>query len=122
MNRDLRTLLVLIAVVAVAGVASYRAFVEDERRRTHLTAGATAEITEVFVARERNPDTGGSGNISFVRIGYRYEAGGRTYDKVVTMGKAAGMRFKIGGAAKACYDPQQPGGGELFEAGYECGG
>ena len=118
--RDLTLLGLGVLALVVVGAASYSAFLSDERRRARLTAEAPAEVVEVFVAREKDPQTGSPGVVNHVRVSFRYAVSGREFSRVATLNKAAGARFKVGGPAKVCYRPGRPEEAELFEAGYSC--
>ena len=120
MKRDLIIIGSGVLALAVIGAASYFAFLSDERRRTHLTAEAPAEIVEVFFARGRDPQTGSPDAVNHVRISFRYAVSGREFSRVATMNKAAGAKFKAGGRAKVCYSHERPEEAELFEASYTC--
>ena len=120
MKRDSIIIMVGAVVLALLASASYFAFLSDERRRNHLTAEAPAEVAEVFFARRRDPETGAPGQVNHVRVSYNYVVNGQAFKRVATMNKVIGAKFKVGGPAKVCYNPERPGEAELFEVGYRC--
>ncbi len=102
------------------GVASYIAYRSDGRRAARLTAELPATITEVYVSRDRNNEEARPGRINGVRVTYQYSISGRSYTRTSSFGRNVGMNFREGGAAKVCYNPENPEEAELSEMNRLC--
>ena len=119
-RRDVVLFVLLLVTLMIIGTASFFAFHLDEQRRKRLTAEVPATIIDVYVIRDRNNEMARPGSVNSVRLTYRYVLNGETFTRTAVMNRA-GIEFKVGSQAKACYNPNKPEEVELLQMNHQCG-
>jgi len=94
-----------------------------------LTAEAPARVTTVSLDRGRRTRTGNRNRRHTRRtsentetdISYQYSVNGKTFDGTTEKDGDQTSTFKVGVAAKVCYNPSNPEESEVFPRGHACG-
>src|SRR3712207_2724270 len=118
---------ITVAIVLFCGVVVALLVRQNRQRRARLTAEAPAEILNVDVVtdttrRASSANRRRSGRTTHETvIDYRFDAGGRTVRGTTDKSGDVHKDYKVGGPAKACYNPSNPEESEVFTADHECG-
>lgn len=115
-----RTVLIAVVVAAVLLLAGVFYWL-NRRRQARLTAEAPAEVTSVYVERNRRRTGNTRRTDTDTKISYRYVVGGRTLEGSYTKDGDQSASFRAGAPAKVCYNPARPEESEVFTPAHVCG-
>jgi len=122
-------LLLSVGVVVFGGIVGCGTN-EDKQRLAGMTAEAPAEVLSVDVISDKSNTKRRIRNNSNRRrtrtthetvVDYRFAASGGMIEATTEKSGDVHQNFKVGMAAKACYNPSQPDESEVFPANHQCG-
>jgi hypothetical protein len=108
-------------VIALAVTASVFVFQVEQIERKNLTAEVPAEIPEMLPRKTIDPETGQTNRVLNVLVIYRYSINGENFEKQTTVNKTESLAFRVGEAAKICFNPENKDQAELFPIEHNCG-
>jgi hypothetical protein len=118
MSRHKAIIAAAVAAVLLLAVVFYWL---HKRRLARLTAEAPAQVTSVYVERNRRRSGNSRRTETETKITYRYAVGGRTLEGSSTKDGDQSAALRAGARTKVCYNPSAPDESEVFTPDHVCG-